>query len=77
MGGMERVGRRSKTEGIYVRYTDSLRCTAELTQRCKAVISQLKKSFDTIMFPVKVPGEEFSVPLFFSPLINFYWSIVA
>ena len=49
----------------------------KLTQRCKAVISQLKKSFDTIMFPVKVPGEEFSVPLFFSPLINFYWSIVA
>ena len=36
----------------------------KLTQRCKAVISQLKKSFDTIMFPVKVPGEEFSVPLF-------------
>ena len=35
----------------------------KLTQHCKAVIPQFKKSIDTIMFPVKVPGEAFSVPL--------------
>ena len=35
----------------------------KVTQHCKAVIPQFKKSIDTIMFPVKVPGEAFSVPL--------------
>ena len=50
----------------------------KVTQHCKAVIPQFKKSIDTIMFPVKVPGEAFSVPLLlFFFLIDFYCSIIA